>query len=306
MTGALRYPADRLMNRIQFIIVLLLAFVVIGGGTYFGYRVFHPYSNLPATKPAVYVHPLMAQIEKARELEDRGKLADAQKLLREQLRIYPNAPQSQAARDLLGDINTEMFFATDNLFGKSEYVVKRGDSLWRIARKLDSTPAAIRRANRLQSDLLHPGEQLVIPDSDFTLTLDLPNQRAVVHHGDGFFKQYPIVDINLPHSREAHVITKVTATTFWKDGKIVTPRTEKDRTEAEARIHLGDRGYVLYGVDEENGVSDSAVEISEQPAESVADQPRPTHGIALFENDLEELRLLLRRGTPVTIIRVHK
>ena len=248
----------------------------------------------------------MAQIEKARELEDRGKLADAQKLLREQLRIYPNAPQSQAARDLLGDVNTEMFFATDNLFGKSEYVVKRGDSLWRIARKLDSTPAAIRRANRLQSDLLHPGEQLLIPDSDFTLTLDLPNQRAVVHHGDGFFKQYPIVDINLPRSRAARVTTKVTATTFWKDGKIVAPETEKDRTEAEARIHLGDRGYVLYGVDEENGVSDSAVEISEQPAESVGEQPRPTHGIALFENDLEELRLLLRRGTPVTIIRVHK
>ncbi len=301
-----RYRSYRFMSPMQFLIVLALGLGVIGGGAYFTYHAFHPYDVSATFAPVVYVHPLMLQIEKARKLQIEGKLVDARKLLRDQLRIYPNAPQSPAARDLLGDINTQMFFSKDNLFGKTEYIVKRGDTLWRIAHKLDSTPAEILRVNELQSDLLHPGDQLVIPDSDFTLTLDLPNERAVVHHGDGFFKQYPIVDMNLPHSNHARVTMKVKATVFWKDGRIVSPETERDREEASARIHFGDRGYVLYGVDDESVESESALEVSEKTTGKVSDGPRPTHGIALLKDDLRELLRLLRHGAPVTIVRAHK
>ena len=291
------------MKRSQDIIVFLLGATIAAGAIYFGELVFFPYRHLREIKFPKYVHPIVAQMKKAQELRAQGKLADAQKLLREQLRLYPNAPQVQPARDLLGKIDTKMFFSNDNLFAKTEYVVKRGDSLWRIARKLDSTPAIIKRANELQSDLIHPGEQLVIPDNDFTLTLDLPNQRAVVHHGDGFFKQYPIVDINLPRSREKQITTKVTGTTFWKNGTLISSDEEEARANADPRIHLGRGGWILYGVAEDNGVSDSTVEISEPPNEAARNSGVPPHGIALLKDDLGELQLLIRRGTPVTIIR---
>ena len=196
------------MKRSQYAIVFLLGAAIATGAIYFGDRVMYPYRRLRSITPLPYVHPLAKQLERAKKLRAEGKLADAQKLLREQLRLYPNALQAQAGRDLLGELNTQMFFSTDNLFGKTEYAVKRGDSLWRIARKFDSTPAIIKRANELESELIHPGEQLLIPDNDFTVTLDLPNQRVVVHHGDGFFKQYPIVDINLPRSRETQIAVR--------------------------------------------------------------------------------------------------
>lgn len=44
------------------------------------------------------------------------------------------------------------------------YTVKRGDSLWRLARKFNTSPVAIARANKLEEPyLLVPGQVLIIP-----------------------------------------------------------------------------------------------------------------------------------------------
>ena len=45
------------------------------------------------------------------------------------------------------------------------HVVKRGETLWRIAQAYDTTPGAIRRANRLPSTTIRPGQRLLIPAS---------------------------------------------------------------------------------------------------------------------------------------------
>ncbi len=42
------------------------------------------------------------------------------------------------------------------------YKVRGGDSLWKIAKKFDITPADIRQWNKLESDLIRPGRQLLL------------------------------------------------------------------------------------------------------------------------------------------------
>lgn len=268
------------------------------------------FTKAASATPAPMIHPIVAEVEKARKLEAGGKITEAQKLLRDQLRTYPQAPEARAARELLGAINTRLFFANDSLYGKTEYIVERGDSLARIARQLNSTPEMIMRANALDSTLIHPGDRLVVPDGDFTLTIDLPKQRIAVHHGDGFFKQYPIQSIELPRSSQPQLATKVTATTLWKDGERIAA-SSADSVEATPWVHLSRPGYILYGVSEESGVEAAPVEVSEAspPATNAASVPNPdvpARGIAVLKDDLAELQLLLRRGTPVTIIRERK
>lgn len=47
----------------------------------------------------------------------------------------------------------------------SEYVVKAGDSLWRIARSTGLSVTDLRIANELSSNRIHPGQRLRIPDT---------------------------------------------------------------------------------------------------------------------------------------------
>jgi LysM repeat protein len=300
----------------QAIVSIVLASALAYAGGYFTHLVRFPHwksvAALPKTVPK-YRHPLVAQLEKARTLRAEGKLSDAQKLVRDQLRLYPQAEDAQAARELLGSINTELFFSQKSLYAKTEYTVARGDSLARIAQKLHSSPEMIMRANNLDSTVIRPGDRLLVPDGEFTVTIDLSNERVVVHHGDAFFKQYPIQSIELPRSSQTHVTTKVGATTFWKDGERIKPdAAEVD--ESTPWIHLDRPGYILYGISEEHGVEPESVEVTEArnrnaasgTAEAASDPDVPPRGIALLKDDLFELQLLLRRGTPVTIIRARK
>nr|MDQ6913275.1 LysM peptidoglycan-binding domain-containing protein [Verrucomicrobiota bacterium] len=307
----------RPMKKWQLVIVVLLALFIGYGAGYFTRRIRFAYqeaSLTPLPPQPRYRHPLIAQIEAARQLRTAGKLPEAQKLLYNQLRLYPQAEEARAARELLGSVNTELFSSNKSIYGKVEYVVERGDSLARIAHKLNSTPAMIMRSNNLDSTLIHPGDRLLVPDGEFTLTIDLPKERVVVHHGDGFFKQYPIQSVELPRSSQPSTVTKVTATVFWKDGERIAADAA-ETSEATPWIHLARPGYILYGVSEESGVEGDAVEVSEEgtsnPRETASVSPSPSadtppHGIALLKDDLLELELFLRRGTPVTIIRDRK
>ncbi len=305
------------------VIAIILALIVGYAAGYFTYlfRFSTPVQRaavrgeLVEKKPPVFVHPMVAEIEKARKLNAAGKKTEAKKILSDDLKIYPQAPEGRDARELLGAINTELFFGRDDLFGKTSYTVERGDSLGRIAQKLNSSPEMIMRANSLDSAMIHPGDKLVVPDGDFTLTIDLGKKRVVVHHGDGFFKQYPIRSIDLPRSSQTRITTKVTAATFWKDGQRVLPTAENVEA-ATPWVQFAHSGYVLYGVSEEDGVEPDVVEITEAaPATAAKPEPEPEpepdpdvppRGIALLKDDLAEMQLLLSRGTPVTILRERK
>jgi len=51
---------------------------------------------------------------------------------------------------------------TDNAFVDTYYMVRRGDSLWTIARNHNITPDDIRKWNNLENDIIHPGNRLLL------------------------------------------------------------------------------------------------------------------------------------------------
>ena len=289
------------------VVVILLGAALLGGGAYFARIVFRPegldrYRSIPWV---TYVHPNVKKLKRAQELVREGKLDEARTILVTALITAPNSPVTRQLRDLLGDVNTEIFFSKEPSPRKIEYTVKRGDAISSIARKLESSAEAIMRVNDLDSTLIRPGEKLFVPRLDFTITIDLPRDRVVVHDGRGFFTQYPVVSADLPRSsRDPTIHTKVAAKSFWENGKPVQPSHGLQK-EITPRINLRRAGYVLYGVEENSDTSSSEIAVENNDSEAASDSGdanRPPQGIAMLKEDIAEVGLLIRKGTPVTII----
>jgi hypothetical protein len=107
-----------------------------------------------------------------------------------------------------------------------------------------------------------------------------------------------------PPARHPTIQTKVAAKSFWENGKPVRPSHELQK-EGTPRIDLAHVGYVLYGVEENSDASSSEIAIEADNKEGTANSPdanRPPQGIAMLKDDIAEINLLIRKGTPVTII----
>jgi LysM repeat protein len=286
--------------------IVLLAVTIFGGAAYIGRVIFRPeglarYRSIPWV---TYVHPNVKKLKQAQTLVGEGNLKEARRILVNALITAPKSPVTRELRDLLGDVNTQIFFSKEPSLRKTEYIVKRGDALSSIARKLQSSAEAITRVNDLDSTLIRPGEKLLVPQLDFTITIDLPRNRLVVHDSHGFFTQYPIASAELPPTRQPTIQTKVVAKSFWENGKPVRGGHELQK-EGTPRIDLGRRGYVLYGVEEESDTTTSQIAVEaedEERAPNSDDANRPPQGIAMLKDDLAEIELFIQKGTPVTII----
>jgi LysM repeat protein len=207
----------------QKIVVALLAAAILCGTLYFARIVSRPpgwkrFHSIPWVQ---YVNPNIGKLKHARELLGAGKLHEARAIIIQALVTMPKSPVTRELRDLLGDINTQIFFSKEPSARKIEYTVKSGDALFSIAGKLKSSADTIMRVNGLDSTLIRPGEKLFVPPLDFTITIDLPRERVVVHDSRGFFTQYPIAHADLPPSRKPLVKMEVKAKSFWKDGRPV-------------------------------------------------------------------------------------
>jgi len=286
--------------------IVVLGVAIFGGAAYVAPIVFRPeglarYKSIPWVK---YVHPNVKKLKQAQTLVSEGNLKEARKVVVNALLTAPKSPVTRELRDLLGDVNTQIFFSKEPSPRKTEYIVKSGDALSSIARKLQSSAEAIVRVNNLNSTLIRPGEKLFVPSLDFTITIDLPRDRVVVHDSHGFFTQYPVASAELPKAKQSTIQTKVAAKSFWGNGKPLRPGHELQQ-QGSPRIDLGRRGYVLYAVDEESDAANSQIAVDVDDKEGTpnsGDLNRPPQGIAMLKDDLSEIELLIHKGTPVTII----
>jgi LysM repeat protein len=290
----------------QKVVVVLLGSGILGGTIYFWRTISQPRSlrHFESIPWVTYVHPNVEKLKQAQILNRDGKMREARDVVIKALTTAPRSPVTRELRDLLGEINTSIFFSDEPSPRKIEYTVKRGEALSLIARKLTSSAEAIMRVNKLASTLIHPSEKLFVPQLDFTITIDLSRNRVAVHDSHGFFTQYPIAYVDLLDSQRGTLQTRVKAKSFWTDGRRVT-RNRATSDQAIPRIYLSHIGYVLYGVVERGETAGSEMEVEEEESgrePNVPEGGRLPQGIAMWKGDIAELELLIRKGTPVTVI----
>jgi LysM repeat protein len=275
----------------KWLFVLFLAIIIFGGAAWFGYNYVFKEDIQVAKEQRGEVTPepridlTLPEYEAAAKLRQDGKMPEARAALTAFIQKYPTSPHADEAKDLLGEINIDIFLSRTPSPEKEEYIVKPGDVLAKVARKVKTTPELIMRMNNMSSTMLHIGEHLLISHPDFSIVVQRkPKLLVVLNHG-GFFKQYHIREEKLPAKTSSKVQTKVAEVMAWRDGKRVGFGT-KEFIGSTRWIRLGSQSYTIYSV------PDSAHQVV---------QPPPPQGIGLAAADVEELSTLVNNKTPVMI-----
>jgi LysM repeat protein len=275
----------------KWLFVLFLTIIIFGGAAWFGYNFVFKQDIQVAKEQRGEVTPepridlTLPEYEAAAKLRQDGKLPEARAALTAFVQKYPTSPHSDEAKDLLGEINIDIFLSRTPSPEKEEYIVKPGDVLAKVGRKVKSTPELIMRMNNLSGTMLHIGEHLLISHPDFSIVVQRKPKLLVLLNRGGFFKQYHLREEKLPSKMPPKVTTKVAEVMAWRDGKRVGFGT-KEFIGSTRWIRLGSQAYTIYAV------PDSAHQVV---------QPPPPQGIGLAAADVEELGSMVNSKTPVTI-----
>jgi LysM repeat protein len=278
----------------KWLLVLLLALIIFGGAAWFGYNSFVKEEMAVKKEQRGEVTPAPApdislpEFQAAAQLRQEGKLAEARDALVAFIQKYPAGLHVEEAKDLLGEINVDILLSRYPSPEKTEYVVKSGDVLAKISRKLKTTPELIMRMNNMSGTMLHIGEHLLISHPDFSIVIQRKANLVVLLNHGAFFKQYHVREAKLSPKQPSKITAKVAETMAWKDGKRVGLGS-KDYISSTRWIRLaGATAYTLYSMPDS--------------AHPNLDQPPPPVGLGLGASDVEELSSLVNNRTPVTII----
>jgi LysM repeat protein len=274
----------------KWLFVPLLA-VLILGAAWFGYNLVFK-EDIQVRKeqrgeitPSATPDISLPEFEAAAKLRQEGKLVEARNALTLLMQKYPNGLHTEEAKDLLGETNIDILLSAHPSPEKEEYVVKPGDVLAKVGRRMRSTPELIMRMNNLSGTMLRIGQRLLISHPEFSIVIQRKAKVIVLLNSGTFFKQYHVREEKLPAKVPAKVSTKVAETLAWKDGKRVGFGT-KEFAESTRWIRLSNPSYTIYSVPD---AAHSTV------------QESPPQGLGLDASDVEELSSLVNNKTPVTI-----
>src|ERR1700726_2298358 len=276
----------------KWLFALLLAVIIFGGAAWFA-RYFVFKQDIEVRKeeggevtPEPRVDTTLPEFQPAAQLRQQGKMVEARDALTSFIQKYPVGAHLDEAKDLLGEINIDIFLSRTPSPEKEEYVVRPGDVLQKIAHKLKTTPELIMRMNNLSGTMLHIGEHLLISHPDFSIIVERKSKVLVLLNHRAFFKQYHIREEKLPAKQQPKASTKVAEVMAWKDGKRVGFGT-KEYMSSTRWIRLSAQAYTIYSL------PDSAHPgLSQQP---------PPQGFGFDAGDVEDLTSLVNKGMAVTI-----
>src|SRR3982075_332511 len=187
----------------KWLFVLFLALIIFGGAAWFGYSLFFKQQIAVEKEQRGEIPPepradiSLPEFQAAAKLRQDGKMAEARGALIAFIQKYPTGLHVEEAKDLLGEINIDILLSRTPSPEKQEYIVKPGDVLQNVARKVKSTPELIMRMNNLNGNMLHIGEKLLVSHPEFSLVIQRKAKLIVLLDHGAFFKQYHVLEEKL-------------------------------------------------------------------------------------------------------------
>lgn len=214
-----------------------------------------------------------------------GELVSARDRLVYLMQYFPESATYEEARRIVGEVNMDLLLSKIPMPGKVEHKVRRGEALVTIASRNQTTIDYIMRANGKTSEFIFPDEPLTVYPLRFRVEISLGKDTVTVFDGEALFKEYQILDRNLPSDIKAPVATTVSERVAWYGDQPVN-FTHPAYMSCAKWIRTGKIGLFIRQSNPGGEGGDS----------------RP-YGVMLANEDLEELFTILRVGSKVDLVK---
>ena len=223
------------------------------------------------------------EYEAAKSFLIQGDLLMARKRLANVMMMYKDSPYYKEAKRIIGEQNMDMLLSKDPMPGKEEYIVQRGDSLLKIESHSKSTIQYISYINNLRTTSLSVGDPLIVCPLEFTVVINTSDRTLELRQDDKFFKEYDILDINMPRQTASSFDTII--------------KSKEAYNSSNKSVRFGQSDYFTAA----KYLRTSKTGITIRPPLGEKEDPEYTTGIFLDGADLEELNIILRSGTKVYV-----
>lgn len=223
------------------------------------------------------IDPGESVFKQAREMIVMGNGEEAREKLGTIIHIYPTSSTAPAARRILGEMNLDQLLGTASMDGKVEYTVVRGDALFSMVSRHQTTLENLMHINGLTGfGPLRPGDRYILMPLNFRIIITPARQSLALWREGMFIREYPIMEFN--HARASGPeVTRIESKSASVSGRRVQVLSD-EYAGSDKIIHLA------------NGISIRPYH------EDDDERPR---GIHLRRVDIEELNLLVRTGNEV-------
>ncbi|MCU0651033.1 MAG: L,D-transpeptidase family protein [Candidatus Omnitrophica bacterium] len=228
-----------------------------------------------------------AEAAAARGLEERGDISGARSEYLRLIGEIPNSREVLAWQKKVEDLNIKLLFSSSITAGTSEYEIKPGDSLEKIARDFKTTVDLIKKSNGILSDNIFPGKKIKVRTAPFSIVVDKSQNLLLLKDGDEVFKSYTVAtgSNNSTPVGTFKVIEKIVNPPWYKPGKVV-PAGSPENILGTRWLGLTKEGYGIHGTTDPKSLGNQV-----------------TAGCVRMANaEVEELFSIVPVGVEVTIV----
>lgn len=238
-----------------------------------------------AAKPMPEEPSKVAWRELKAKLKGEDPLGDISKI-QNFLVTYQNTEMRGEAFDLLTLRGGQVMFTDSLAEWKEPYRVVSGDSLNKVSTKHKASSDWILKINNLLDFNLQIGQQLLIPKADLRLVASRKEKRLFVLRGEELLAAYPLVFSGVSDASAGDGVVKEKIATS-KDGRQAFGAVGYADATKQIAVNTADKKSVNIAAIPEAGEGGSA--------------PIPPRGLLLTMPDMEEVFIIVKRGTPVVI-----
>jgi len=187
----------------------------------------------------------MPLLEDAESAYEDGRLLEARTLYRSVAESITDVNRLKEVREKLEDLNIKIIISSSIDECSTEYVVRSGDALEKVARKFGTTVNLIKRSNNLPSDTIRLRQKLKVNTCKFSIVVDKSQNSLFLKKKGKVIKTYTVStgkDNSTPIGTFRIGRNKLIKPTWYKTGAIIPPDSPDNI--------LGSRWMGLEGVDD--------------------------------------------------------